>query len=405
MSDNPNKIGIDLDTLSYSCGVYKSGTVVPIHYGHEISYLPGYLYFNPKSDEVCIGTTGRHYLGRHEDIDVVYDIGRLMGRSYDEASIETAMKHWGFKVLNKKNVPIYDIPHNKTRVELGVCDVLAECLKKIKKYADESTNQSKTAITEAVIAIPETLGKVEKEQVMKSCQIANIKPIELIPESTAAVISYMNSVFEEDPSLSENNKFEKILIYNLGGCTFAVSLYEINYHTKEIKLLKQEGDNNLGSIDLINHVMDYCINLYNKKNKKNPEGVDLSLIRKDCDEAFCLFSDKNNEDIDEYQCTYCFLTEQEGNDSISLKTFNQFGKVRYDRTMAIVDNVLGKIGYDDIASVVLCGHGTGIKAIVDMISNKFRKSKIVDNLDADVMKSIGAAIYANNTEFKYKIIH
>lgn len=290
-------------------------------------------------------------------------------------------------------------------MELSISDVLAESFKKIKKYADESTNQNKTATTEAVIAIPDTLGKLEKEQLIKSCQLSNIKIIELMAETTAAVISYMNHIIEEDPSISDNNKFEKILIYNLSGSNFSCGLYEVNYHSKELKLLNQEGDNLLGSIDLINHLMDYCIGLYNKKFKKNPEGVDLSLIRKDCDEAFSLFSDKNNEDIDEYQCNYCFLTNEEGNDSISLKTFNEFGRIRYVRTMAIVDNVLGKISCDDVSSVVLCGRGSGIRAIVDMISSKFKKSKIVNDLDGDEMKAIGATIYANNNEFGYKIIH
>ncbi|CAG0904522.1 unnamed protein product, partial [Darwinula stevensoni] len=234
-------IGIDLGT-TYSCvGVYKSNTVDIIFNDWGNRTTPSYVAFT-ETDRLIGDPAKKEAVKNYAN--TIFDVKRLIGRTYDEPSVQNDIKHWPFKVFNAKGKPMIRVSYKGEKKEYHPQQISSMVLVKMKEIAENFLGHE---VKDAVVTVPAYFNDSQRQATINAAEIAELNVLRIINEPTAAAIAY---------GLKNKMKGKRqILVYDLGGGTFDVSILTIEDEVYKVKAVG--GNSHLGGKDFDNRMVDY----------------------------------------------------------------------------------------------------------------------------------------------------
>lgn len=373
-------VGIDLGT-TYSCvGVYKKSGIEILTNDIGERTTPSYVSFN--DEERLIGQSAKK-AGSRNPKNTVFDAKRLIGRKFNDPVVQKDMEHWPFKVIEGKNGrPVIQVMFKGEQKELFAEEISAMVLQKMKQTAEETLGRP---VSKAVITVPAYFNDSQRQATKDAGRIAGLQVLRIINEPTAAAIAY--GLDNKDKTEEQN-----VLIFDLGGGTFDVSLLTIDEDVFEV--LATAGDTHLGGEDFDNRLVDFCIKDFKKKNKLDIRDNARSMrrLRTQCEQAKRSLSGAMRVTI-EVDSLY------DGIDYHVVLTRPKFENLcaeDFNRCMAPVGQVLKDAGLSksDIHEVVLVGGSTRIPKIQELLSKFFNGKDLNKSINPDEAVAWGAALQA-----------
>ncbi|RZC86720.1 hypothetical protein C5167_030068 [Papaver somniferum] len=273
-------IGIDLGT-TYSCvGVWENGRVEIVANDQGNRITPSCVAFTDY--QRFIGDAALNQVAMNP-INTVFDAKRLIGRKFNDTSVQSDMKLWPFKVIaGKDKRPIIQVNYMGQVKMLSAEEISSMVLTKMRETAEAHLG---TTVTDAVITVPAYFNDSQRQ----ATKDAGLNVLRIINEPTAAGIAYgldkkaSNVTTEKDKAT--NSVAENVLIFDLGGGTFDVSILNIKESVYEVKAT--DGDTHLGGEDfnsrMVNHLVQEFKKKHNKDISKHPKA--LRRLRTSCERA------------------------------------------------------------------------------------------------------------------------
>ncbi|KAK3279280.1 70-kilodalton heat shock protein [Cymbomonas tetramitiformis] len=219
---------------------------------------PSYVAFT--DTERLIGDAAKNQVALNP-ANTVFDAKRLIGRKFADPSVQSDLKHWPFKVVQGANEkPMMEVEYKGEVKRFAAEEISSMVLSKMKDIAEAYLGQT---VTGAVITVPAYFNDSQRQATKDAGSIAGLTVLRIINEPTAAAIAY-----GLDKKTARRDKQENtILIFDLGGGTFDVSLLTIEEGIFEVKATS--GDTHLGGEDFDNRMVTHCINEFKRKQKRD----------------------------------------------------------------------------------------------------------------------------------------
>ncbi|KAJ9114175.1 hypothetical protein QFC20_001691 [Naganishia adeliensis] len=369
-------IGIDLGT-TYSCvAVQRGGKVEIIANDQGNRITPSWVAFT--KDERLVGDAAKNQAPQNPE-NTVFDAKRLVGRQFSESDVQKDMTHWPFKVVNKGGKPMIKVQHKDEFKEFTPEEISAMILSKMKETAEAYLGHK---VTHAVVTVPAYFNDAQRQATKDAGVIAGLTVLRIVNEPTAAAIAY---------GLDRTGKDEtKIIVYDLGGGTFDVSLLSIEEGVFEV--LATAGDTHLGGEDFDNRVMSYFIKQYKTKTgtdvSKNNRA--LGKLKREVEKAKRTLSLQMSTRIE-------IEAFENGNDFSETLTRAKFEELNIDlfrKTMRPVEQVLKDSGVkkEEIDDIVLVGGSTRIPKVQQLLKEYFGGKEPSKGINPDEAVAYGAAV-------------
>jgi len=241
MSLQGESVGIDLGT-TYSCvGVWQNDRVEIIANDQGNRTTPSYVAFN--DTERLIGDAAKNQVAMNAS-NTVFDAKRLIGRKFDDPAVQSDMKHWPFKVKNGPGgKPMIEVTFKGEVKQFASEEISSMVLVKMKEIAEAYLGRE---VKNAVITVPAYFNDSQRQATKDAGAISGLNVLRIINEPTAAAIAY---------GLDKKGKEKNVLIFDLGGGTFDVSLLTIEEGIFEVKATA--GDTHLGGEDFDNRLVNF----------------------------------------------------------------------------------------------------------------------------------------------------
>ncbi|XP_071705410.1 heat shock cognate 70 kDa protein-like [Rutidosis leptorrhynchoides] len=374
-------IAIDLGT-TYSCvAVWKNNRIEIIANEQGNRTTPSCIAF---TDADCfIGDPAKNQAATNS-ANTVFDAKRLIGRSYADANVQSDMKLWPFKIIKgETGNPKIVVTYKGEEKQFDAEEISSMVLKKMKDVADTYLN---TDIKKAVITVPAYFNDSQRLATEKAAKIAGHKVLRLLNEPNAAAIAYGLDLHKDRGDIN-------VLIFDLGGGTFDVSLVTINSEGK-IEVIADGGDSHLGGEDFNNQMVNHFVvefkNKYNKDISKNCRA--LGRLRVACERAKRVLSSTTETSID-IDCLY------DGIDFSSKITRAKFEELNINFFRECMKTVQGclddaKINKSRVDKVVLVGGSTRIPMVQQMLQDFFHGKSLCRSINPDEAVAYGAAVLA-----------
>ncbi|CAI0402779.1 unnamed protein product [Linum tenue] len=374
-------IGIDLGT-TYSCvGVWQNDRVEIIANDQGNRTTPSYVAFT--DTERLIGDAAKNQVAMNPH-NTVFDAKRLIGRKFSDPSVQADMKHWPFKVIpGPGDKPMIVVQHKGEEKQFAPEEISSMVLIKMREIAEAFLGQN---IKNAVVTVPAYFNDSQRQATKDAGSIAGLNVLRIINEPTAAAIAY--GLDKKASSRGEKN----VLIFDLGGGTFDVSLLTIEEGIFEVKATA--GDTHLGGEDFDNRLVSHFVAEFKRKNKKDisTNARALRRLRTACERAKRTLSSTSQTTI-EIDSLY------EGIDFYSTITRARFEELNMDlfrRCMEPVEKCLrdAKIDKGQIDDVVLVGGSTRIPKVQQLLQDFFNGKELCKSINPDEAVAYGAAVQA-----------
>ncbi|XP_077967380.1 heat shock cognate 71 kDa protein-like [Styela clava] len=376
-------IGIDLGTTNSCVAVFRNGRaeIIANDLGNRVT--PSYVSFT--GNERLVGEAAKEEATEYFK-NTLYQIKRLIGRTYDDPSVQAGMKLWGFTVINDDNKPKISVVHDHKRNVFRPEQISAMVLEKMKIAAEAFLGET---VTDAVITVPAYFNDAQRKATRDAGLIAGLNVIGMINEPTAAAVAY---------GLDRQSDSERIvLIFDLGGGTFDVTIVKIKGRKFEVKATG--GDTHLGGEDFDNIFVEYFVSEFKQQRgediSKNKRA--LNRLRVACEAAKKKLSSSTNAkvQVDALQGGHDFRS------SISQAKFENLNHSFFERVLDTVKNTLSDSGLkkENIDDVVLVGGSTRIPKIQEMLEKYFDNMKLKRTINPDEAVACGAAVYASSLGF------
>jgi molecular chaperone DnaK len=376
-------IGIDLGTTN-SCAAYvdESGNVKLIPYKGGDYTIPSIFAIDDKGNELIGFEAKRQW--QLNPRNTIYGAKRLVGRGFKSDIVETMKKVVAYSMRpGKKNDVILDVG----KKEFTLQEVSAKILNKIR---DVAANHLKVPVKRAVVTVPAYFNDRQRQTVKDAGKLIDLEVVRIINEPTAAALAY---------GVGKGLK-EKVVIYDLGGGTFDVSIIEIRDRVFEVKATG--GDIFLGGIDFDNAIIHHVL-----KDFASKTGIDLATdpvaMQRIKDLAERTKIDLSAREEVPFNIPFITMTSQGQPLNIEMKftrrMLEQLTNQHIDRSLQIVARVLVDSGLStkDIDQVMLVGGQTRMPIVQDRLTKFFGKPPS-KGVHPDEAVAIGAALYANSLE-------
>ena len=374
-------IGIDLGT-TYSCvGVWQNGKVdiIPNDMGERTT--PSYVAFT--DTERLVGDSAKNQITRNPT-NTVFDAKRLIGRKYEDREVQDDMKLWPFKVVKdeKSSRPQIVITYQKQEKKFFAEEISAMVLQKLKQTATDFLGKE---VKDAIVTVPAYFNDSQRQATKDAGTISGLNVLRIINEPTAAAIAY-------GLDKQANKKEENVLIFDLGGGTFDVSLLSLEDGLFEVKATN--GNTHLGGEDFDNRMVEYCADEFRKKTginiKKNAKA--LRRVRASCEKAKRALSAATQATVD----IDALMDGEDLNIVITRSKFEDLCMDLFKKCIKPLENVLkdGKMSKSQIDEVVLVGGSTRIPKIQSMVKEFFNGKEPNKSINPDEAVAYGAAVQA-----------
>lgn len=375
-------VGIDLGT-TYSCvGVWKGDTVeiIPNDMGERTT--PSYVSFS--DTERLIGAAAKNQAARNAE-NTVFDAKRLIGRKFDDPIVKSDIKLWPFKVVKgTQDRPQIEVTYKGETKKFFAEEVSSMVLGKMKETAEAYLGKN---VDKAVITVPAYFNDAQRQATKDAGRIAGLKVLRIINEPTAAAIAY-----GLDKSGSDKMEERNVLIFDLGGGTFDVSLLTIDEGVFEVKATA--GDTHLGGEDFDNTLVDHFTKEFKRKHKADITKNNRSMrrLRSQCERAKRTLSSAHRATI-EIDSLYDGI---DFHSSITRARFEDLCGTYFRNCLDPVKKVLTDSGMSkgEVHDVVLVGGSTRIPKIQNLIKEFFNGKEPARSINPDEAVAWGAAVQA-----------
>ena len=372
-------IGIDLGT-TYSCvAVMENGKVNVISNDQGNRITPSYVAFTEEGERL-IGDAAKNQLTSNPE-NTIFDAKRLIGREWSDKSIQDDSEYFPFKISNSHNKPVITVKAGGTNKVLTPEEVSAMVLTKMKQTAEQYLG---TNITRAVVTVPAYFNDAQRAATKDAGAIAGLDIIRIINEPTAAAIAY---------GLDKVNSDERnVLVFDLGGGTFDVSLLSITDGVFEV--LSTNGDTHLGGEDFDQRVMDHFIKLIKKKMGKDVgrDNRAMQKLRREVEKAKRALSSAHQTRIE----IESLIDGEDFSESLTRAKFEELNIDLFKNTLKPVKKVLddAELTKKDITDVILVGGSTRIPKIRQLVKEFFNGMEPRSGVNPDEAVAEGAAVQA-----------
>ena len=371
-------VGIDLGT-TYSCvGCWQNDQVEIIANEQGNRVTPSYVAFT--ETERLIGDAAKSQVAMNTS-NTVFDAKRLIGRKFSDASVQSDIKHFPFKVVaGSKDKPMIEVQFKGERKQFSAEELSAMVLLKMKETAEVFLGEQ---IKDVVVTVPAYFNDSQRQATKDAGAIAGLNVLRILNEPTAAAIAY---------GLEKRGGEQHVLIFDLGGGTFDVSLLKI--HDGMFEVLATGGDTHLGGEDFDNRMVDHFVGEFKSKHKKDMSGNDRAKrrLRTACERAKRTLSSSTVAQIE-------IDGLHEGIDftaSISRAKFEDMNADFFKATLKPVEQVLrdAKVGKAQVDEIVLVGGSTRIPKVQQLLKDFFNGKELNRSINPDEAVAYGATVQA-----------
>lgn len=369
-------IGIDLGT-TYSCvGVYKNGHVEIIANDQGNRITPSWVAFT--DTERLIGEAAKNQAAMNPD-RTVFDVKRLIGRKYDDKEVQRDVKLLPYKIVNKDGKPYIQVKIRDGEIKVfSPEEISAMILLKMKETAEAYLGKK---IKDAVVTVPAYFNDAQRQATKDAGVIAGLNVARIINEPTAAAIAY---------GLDKKGGEKNILVYDLGGGTFDVSILTIDNGVFEV--LSTSGDTHLGGEDFDQRIMDYFIKLVKKKHNKDisKDNRALGKLRRECERAKRALSSQHQVRVE----IESLFDGVDFSEPLTRARFEELNMDLFKKTMGPVKKALddANLQKSEINEIVLVGGSTRIPKVQQLLKDFFDGKEPNKGVNPDEAVAYGAAV-------------
>jgi len=373
-------IGIDLGT-TYSCvGVFKNGRVEIIANDMGNRITPSYVAFTAEGERL-IGDSAKNQLTSNPE-NTVFDAKRLIGRDWGEKTVQHDIQFFPFKVIEKNGKPHVKVNTGGGTGEkvFAAEEISAMVLGKMKEVAEAYLGKT---VTHAVVTVPAYFNDAQRQATKDAGAISGLTVMRIINEPTAAAIAY---------GIDKKDGEKNILVFDLGGGTFDVSLLTIDSGVFEV--VATSGDTHLGGEDFDQRVMEHFIKLYKKKKGKDirKDNRAVQKLRREVEKAKRSLSASHQVRIE----IESFFDGDDFSETLTRAKFEELNMDLFRSTMKPVQKVLddSDLQKKEIDEIVLVGGSTRIPKVQQLVKEFFNGKEPSRGINPDEAVAYGAAVQA-----------
>jgi len=369
-------IGIDLGT-TYSCvGVFKNGRVeiIPNDQGNRIT--PSYVAFTAEGERL-IGDAAKNQLTANPE-NTIYDAKRLIGREFGDKTVQKDIKSFPFKVIESSKKPHMQVKVGEETKTFAAEEISAMVLVKMKEVAEAYLGKK---VTHAVVTVPAYFNDGQRQATKDAGKIAGLIVMRIINEPTAAAIAY---------GLDKKEGEKNILVFDLGGGTFDVSLLTIDNGVFEV--VATNGDTHLGGEDFDQNVINHFVKLYKKKKGKDlrKDARALQKLRREVEKAKRTLSTQHQARIE----IESLFDGEDFSETLTRARFEELNIELFRSTLKPVKQVIEDSGLklDEVHEIVLVGGSTRIPKVQQLVREFFKGKEPSRGINPDEAVAFGAAV-------------
>ncbi|CAL8170391.1 unnamed protein product [Prunus armeniaca] len=377
-------IGIDLGTTYSRVAVWQKDHVEVILNDHGNRKTASYVAFTETDETNLVGDAAFNQVVRNT-ANSIFDTKRLIGRRFNDASIQSDVKDWPFKVVEgPADRPRIVITHNGQDKQFYAEEISAMVLEKMRKIAETYLGST---VKHAVITVPAYFNDSQRQATKEAGLSAGLNVMRIMNEPSAAAITYGLS------KKSGWSSTRNVMIFDLGGGTLDVSLLTMT-SSGEFQVKVTAGDTHLGGEDFDNRMVKYCVEEF-KREKKFDVSEDFRALRRlknQCKKAKERLSFESDFDI-EIDCL-C-----EGTDFTITFTRHKFEQLNEDLFIKCMEPVKkcltdANIDTSSVHDIVLSGGSSRIPKVQELLKEVFKGKELCKGINPDEAVACGAAIQA-----------
>jgi len=373
-------IGIDLGT-TYSCvGVFKNGRVEIIANDQGNRITPSYVAFTAEGERL-VGDAAKNQLTSNPE-NTVFDAKRLIGRDWSDKAVQNDIKFYPFKVVEKSSKPYVKVETGADKGDKTFApeEISAMVLGKMKETAEAYLGKK---VTHAVVTVPAYFNDAQRQATKDAGVIAGMTVMRIINEPTAAAIAY---------GMDKKEGEKNVLVFDLGGGTFDVSLLTIDNGVFEV--VATNGDTHLGGEDFDQRVMEHFIKLYKKKKGKDlrKDVRAVQKLRREVEKAKRALSAAHQVRVE----VESMFEGEDFSETLTRAKFEELNMDLFKGTLKPVQKVLedADLTKKDIDEIVLVGGSTRIPKVQQLVKEYFNGKEPSKGINPDEAVAYGAAVQA-----------
>jgi len=368
-------IGIDLGT-TYSCvGVYKNGRVEIIANDQGNRVTPSYVSFS--GDERLVGDAAKNQASLNPS-NTVYDAKRLIGRRFSDAAVQHDMKLWPFDLISVEGKPLIQVEVADGKKKFTPEEISAMVLVRMKETAEENLGKE---VKNAVVTVPAYFNDAQRQATKDAGTIAGLNVMRIINEPTAAAIAY---------GLDKKSGEKNILVFDLGGGTFDVSLLTIDNGVFEV--IATSGDTHLGGEDFDNRVIQHLLKVFKRKHGSDPSKDKRAIqkLRREVERAKRSLSSEHQVRVE----IEGLFEGQDFSETLTRARFEELCIDLFKKTLTPVGKVMddSELKKSEIDEVVLVGGSTRIPKVQQLLKDFFNGKEPNKGINPDEAVAYGAAV-------------